>query len=88
VPQPIRPAGDVDVDVELISEPGAPEPFALPAAVPLPVAATEPPAWPPTRRDWIRLCAGAGSVVGTMGVGFVLAKVLKGSSRPADEPNE
>jgi serine/threonine protein kinase len=88
VPQPIRPAGDVDVDVELISEPGAPEPFALPAAVPLPVAATEPPAWPPTRRDWIRLCAGAGGVVGTMGVGFVLAKVLKGSSRPADEPNE
>lgn len=89
VPQPIQPAGEVDVDVELISEPGAPEPFALPpAAVPLPVTATEPPPWPPTRRDWIRLCAGAGSVVGTMGVGFVLAKLLKGGSKPPEETKE
>jgi eukaryotic-like serine/threonine-protein kinase len=91
VPQPVRPPSNasLDVDVELISEPGAPEPFALPpapVAVPLPVAATEPPAWPPTRRDWIRLCAGAGGVVGTMGAGFVLAKLLKGGK--PDEPKE
>jgi predicted cobalt transporter CbtA len=87
VPQPVRPVADVDIDVELISEPGGPQPFALPPApVPVPAAAVEPPAWPPTRRDWIRLCAGAGSVVGTMGFGFALAKLLKGGK--PDEPKE
>jgi serine/threonine protein kinase len=86
-PQPVpapQPAIQ-EVDVELVTEPvPAPAPprpsLAFDDVVPAPAAVAPPPPrklWPPDRRDWIMLAAGATGVLAAVGLGFGLAKVLK-----------
>ncbi len=87
-PQPTRPAPrpvfvpqpapvEEEVDVELVTESAAlPAIFALPA----PAAPVNRPLWPPDRRDWMMLAAGATGVLSAVGFGYALAKVLRRKS--------
>jgi serine/threonine protein kinase len=87
LPAPAAPPAEEEMDVELVMEPApaAPafDPYAVPvAAAPLP---REQPLWPPSRRDWIMLTAGAFGVVSAVGMGFVLARAARGGKRDADD---
>ncbi len=82
VPLPLpdpEPAAD-EVDVELVTElvPGP-----LPISVPVRAAPPERPLWPPDRRDWIMLAAGATGVLSAVGLGYGLARLLR--RRPEGE---
>jgi hypothetical protein len=69
---PPDPPEEEEVDVELVT---VPEPeFAPPPEPPVP---EERPLWPPDRRDWLMLAAGAFGVLSAVGVGYGLARVLK-----------
>jgi serine/threonine protein kinase len=78
IPVPVRhpapaPAPAVEeVDVELVTEPLAPP---APEFMPGPPVAR--PLWPPDRRDWLMLAAGAMGVLTAVGLGYGLAKALK-----------
>jgi hypothetical protein len=61
------------MDVELVAESVAP----YPVPVPVSVAPPERRMWPPDRRDWIMLALGAVGVLGAVGAGYGLARVLR-----------
>ncbi len=67
-----------EVDVELVTEPGR-------AVRPLPPAPVNRPIWPPDRRDWMMLAAGAFGVLSAVGLGYGLAKVLRRKPEPEPE---
>ncbi|MBM3980154.1 MAG: hypothetical protein FJ304_07685 [Planctomycetes bacterium] len=78
-PQPVIPEVDVELVTELIPAP-QPQSLAFDDGAPVPAAVAPPPPrrlWPPDRRDWIMLAAGATGVLAAVGLGFGLAKVLK-----------
>jgi hypothetical protein len=83
--KPARPAvplpGDEDeVNVELV-----PEPLPLPAAPPpLPEVREERGLLEFDRRDWIMLAAGAASVLGAVGLGYGLARLVR--KKPEEAP--
>jgi eukaryotic-like serine/threonine-protein kinase len=82
VPQPLplpEPAEE-EMDVELVTEPPVPS---FPAPVPVPLAPPERPLWPPDRRDWFMLAAGAVGVLGAVGLGYGLARLLR--RKPVEE---
>ncbi|MBN9117961.1 MAG: protein kinase [Planctomycetes bacterium] len=83
LPAPALPAepGAEEVDVELVAEPAI---ESFPAPVPVHVAPPERALWPPDRRDWIMLAAGAVGVLSAVGVGYGLARLLR--RKPAEEP--
>jgi hypothetical protein len=70
-----RPPDPQEVDVELVVEP-------LPAPAPVVLPPPERPTWPPDRRDWIMLALGAAGVLGAVGFGYGLARVLRRKDDP------
>jgi hypothetical protein len=82
VPVPTRPPVEEEVDVELVS---GPIPAPAPRPVPVPVAPADRPLWPPDRRDWLMLAAGAMGVLSAVGLGYGLAKVLRKKSETEEE---
>ena len=85
VPRPVSAAAplpiDDEVDVELVTEPAP----AARVTKPLPTAPTDRPIWPPDRRDWMMLAAGAFGVLSAVGLGYGLAKVLRRKPEPEQE---
>ncbi|QJW95678.1 serine/threonine-protein kinase [Frigoriglobus tundricola] len=71
-----------EVDVELVTDPA---PAARAVRPPLPTAPMDRPVWPPDRRDWMMLAAGAFGVLSAVGLGYGLAKVLRRKPEPEQE---
>ena len=79
-PAPLSPQPVVEeVEVELVTE------LVQPEEMPVPAPPAERSAWPPDRRDWMMLAAGAVGVLGAVGLGYGLARILR---RKEPEPSE
>jgi len=66
-PQPVM----GEVNVELVTD------LVEASQIPTPAPPPERPVWPPDRRDWLMLAAGAAGVLGAVGVGYGLARLLR-----------
>lgn len=60
-----------EVNVELVTD------LVEASQIPTPAPPPERPVWPPDRRDWLMLAAGAAGVLGAVGVGYGLARLLR-----------
>jgi hypothetical protein len=78
-PRPVPTPAVEEVDVELVTEP-----IAAPAPASGPPVPAERPLWPPDRRDWLMLAAGAMGVLSAVGLGYGLARVLRRKSDDAE----
>lgn len=70
MPIPVPPAIE-EVDVELVTD------LVQASAIPAPAPPEERPVWPPDRRDWLMLAAGAMGVLSAVGFGYGLARLLR-----------
>jgi serine/threonine protein kinase len=75
-PGQARPVALEEVDVELVMEPVT-GPVLIPAAAPPVPIKEERPLWEFDRRDWIMLAAGAAGVLGAVGLGYGLARLVR-----------
>jgi serine/threonine protein kinase len=82
VPVPTRPPVEEEVDVELVS---GPPPASAAGPVSVPSSPADRPLWPPDRRDWLMLAAGAMGVLSAVGLGYGLARVLRKKPDTEDE---
>jgi eukaryotic-like serine/threonine-protein kinase len=83
-----RPAPVDEVDVELVLEP-LPGQLLVPTLESPPIVQDNRPLWEFNRRDWIMLAAGAAGVLGAVGVGYGLARLVrKKSEETSPSPDE